>query len=79
MKDESTVSQEIQIAARYEGCTLFRNNSGACVDATGRLVRYGLGNISKKHSDKFKSADLIGITKVIITPDMVGKRGPLIS
>lgn len=73
MKDESTVSQEIQIAARHLNSTLMRNNSGACIDDTGRLVRYGLGNISKQHSEKFKSSDLIGITKIVITPDMIGQ------
>jgi len=50
-----------------------RNNSGACVDETGRLVRYGLGNISKKHQRISASSDLIGITQVVITPEMVGK------
>ena len=73
MKDESTVSQEIQIAARHDNCTLMRNNSGACIDDTGRLVRYGLGNISKKQTEKIKSSDLIGITKIVITPEMVGQ------
>jgi hypothetical protein len=48
-----------------------RNNNGAAVDKTGRLVRYGLGHISPKQ--EYKSSDLIGITKVVITPDMVGK------
>lgn len=73
MKDESTVSQEIQIEAMHSGCVLMRNNSGALPDNTGRFVRYGLGNVSKKHTDKFKSSDLIGITKVVITQEMVGK------
>lgn len=73
MKDESQVQQEIQIEAMHDKCTLMRNNTGACVDQTGRLVRYGIGNISKRHSDSFKSSDLIGITKTVITPDMVGK------
>jgi len=41
------VSQEIQIQARHYDCTLMRNNAGACIDNTGRLVRYGLGNLSK--------------------------------
>lgn len=72
MKDEGSVSQEVQIDARNYGCTLMRNNSGAAVDRTGRVVRYGLGNISKKHSENIKSADLIGITKKVITQDMVG-------
>lgn len=57
----------------HHGCQLMRNNSGALLDATGRPVRYGLGNISKAHNDKIKSSDLIGFTKVVITPDMVGK------
>jgi len=73
MKDESTVQQEIQIEARYYGCTLLRNNSGALKDQGGRLVRFGLGNISKQHSDNSKSSDLIGILQIIITPEMVGK------
>jgi hypothetical protein len=71
MKDESFVQQEVQIAAMHFGCTLLRNNSGAMTDKTGRLVRYGLGNVSPNQA--YKSSDLIGITKVIITPDMVGK------
>lgn len=73
MKDESTVSQEIQIQARHYDCTLMRNNAGACIDNTGRLVRYGLGNLSKKQTEVFASSDLIGITKITVTPEMVGR------
>ena len=72
MKDESTVQQEIQIAARTLDCHLLRNNSGALKDETGRSVRFGLGNISKAHNDKIKSSDLIGFTKVVVTQEMVG-------
>lgn len=72
-KDESTVQQEIQGEAMHYNCTLMRNNSGACVDETGRVVRFGLGNISKKHTDQIASSDLIGVTKVTVTPEMVGK------
>ena len=50
-----------------------RNNSGALKDSNGRLIYYGLGNISSKHSKILKSSDLIGIRSVLITPDMVGK------
>lgn len=70
-KDESTVQQEVQIQAMHFGCVLLRNNSGACIDTTGRLVRYGLGNTSPKQ--QFASSDLIGFTKVVITPEMVGQ------
>lgn len=71
MKDESQVQQEVQIAARHFNCTLLRNNSGAFSDKDGRQVRYGLGHTSPKQ--QFKSSDLIGITKIVITPDMVGR------
>lgn len=73
MKDEGTVSQEIQIQAPHHACILMRNNSGAAEDLTGRIVRYGLGNVSKQHSTRIKSSDLIGITKIVITPEMVGR------
>jgi len=71
-KDEAQVQQEIQLHARGHHCHLMRNNSGALKDETGRLVRYGLGNVSKQHNDKIKSSDLIGYTKITITPEMVG-------
>lgn len=68
---ESDTSQELQINARHFNCTLLRNNSGACKDDTGRVVRYGLGHTSPKQ--EFKSSDFIGITKIKITQEMVGK------
>jgi hypothetical protein len=73
MKPESEVQQEIQIKAMHFKCTLMRNNSGSLIDKDGRPVRFGLGNISKQHNDKIKSSDLIGITEVVITQEMVGK------
>ena len=73
MKNESEVQQEIQLAGAYVGCQLMRNNSGAFQDKDGRQVRYGLGNVSKSHGDRIKSSDLVGFTKVTITPDMVGR------
>ncbi len=42
----------------------WRNNSGACTDETGRLIRYGLGNDSAQLNAEIKSSDLIGITPV---------------
>jgi hypothetical protein len=70
---ESEIQQLIQMEAMKYGCNLMRNNSGALKDDTGRMVRYGLGNISKKHNDAIKSSDLIGFTTIVVTPDMVGK------
>lgn len=52
---------------------LFRNNSGAFKDETGRLVRFGLGNESKKLNDLYKFGDYIGSATVMITQEMVGK------
>lgn len=51
---------------------LWRNNVGVLIDKTGRPVRYGLANESKAMNNRYKSADLIGIRRVTITPDMVG-------
>lgn len=71
---ESDIQQQIQSAAMYHGCHLMRNNSGQLKNQNGTPVRYGLGNVSKKHSDKIKSSDLIGFTCVVITPEMVGRK-----
>lgn len=61
---ESRVQSEIQLEAPRIGCAMWRNNSGATTDDTGRLVRYGLGHISKDLNKVWKSSDLIGITPV---------------
>lgn len=74
MKTESELQQQIQLEAPKHGSILERNNSGAFTDITGRNIRFGLGNISAKHSDNMKSSDLIGITTIIITPSMIGKK-----
>ena len=70
-KPESEVQQTIQIESMRHKCVLMRNNSGAFKDETGRLVRFGLGNLSSKQQTK--SSDLIGITEVLITQEMVGQ------
>lgn len=69
--NESDVSQLVQIEAMKYGCTLLRNNNGGAVDNTGRLIRFGLGHTSP--NQQIKSSDLIGITKVLITQEMVGQ------
>lgn len=52
---------------------VWRNNVGACEDATGRIIRYGLGNDSAQLNREMKSPDLVCITPVFVTPDMLGR------
>ncbi len=70
---ESELQQHIQIQAVRLHTQLMRNNVGAFTDASGRHVRFGLGNISKKRNDQIKSSDLIGFRSRIITPSDVGR------
>ena len=70
---EAAVQGDIRIEAARRGISLWRNNSGALNDETGRLVRFGLGNDSKRINDEFKSSDLIGIWPQIVTAPMVGQ------
>ncbi len=70
---EQELQKLIMLDAPKHDCLLFRNNSGAFKDLTGRVVRFGLGNTSKKVNDVMKSSDLIGVKCVTITPDMVGQ------
>ena len=72
-KSEAQVQTELRLAASGHGDHLWRNNVGAAVDASGRMIRYGLGNDSARLNEQIKSSDLIGITRVIVTPDMVGR------
>lgn len=51
---------------------LWRCNTGALTDETGRLVRFGLANDSKQMNEQIKPGDLIGWRPVLVTPDMVG-------
>lgn len=73
MKSEDEVQQLIQLEAAKMGILLMRNNSGMLKDETGRPVRYGLGNVTKEGNKVFKSSDLIAVTPVKITQDMVGQ------
>ena len=73
MSSEAAVQQNIRLQASEQDDLLWRNNQGACYDESGRLIRYGLGNDSAQVNKRIKSSDLIGITKVVVTPDMVGQ------
>jgi hypothetical protein len=72
-KPEASVQREVRLEAARLDKLLFRNNRGAGKMESGNFVRYGLANDSKKLGDAVKSADLIGIERVVITEDMVGK------
>jgi len=70
---ESAAASHIRLDAAYLNVDLWRNNVGAFQDESGRWVRYGLCNDSVLLAKLVKSSDLIGITPVTITVDMVGQ------
>ncbi len=70
---EGAVSNAVRLGAARSGRLLWRNNRGAGKMASGSFVRYGLANDSKALGDAVKSADLIGIEPVLITPEMIGQ------
>jgi hypothetical protein len=61
--NEGDIMRSIMLAPH--GAVLWRNNTGAVKDSTGRLIRFGLCK---------GSSDLIGLRSVTVTPDMVGQR-----
>lgn len=69
---ETAQQQLIRLESHKRRQPLLRNNNGAAFDENGRMIRYGLGNDSKKLNETFKSSDLIGITPVTIMPHHVG-------
>ena len=72
VNSEARVQSEMRLIAASKNVILFRNNVGALQDKNGRPVRYGLLNDSKQLNQKIKSADLVGIRRVLVTPAMVG-------
>ena len=69
---EARVQSEMRLSAFGKNVILWRNNVGALLDKRGVPVRYGLLTDSKAVNEKIKSADLIGIRRVLITPAHVG-------
>jgi hypothetical protein len=63
--DELKIQNDIRLQLGADPAVrLWRNNTGALKDQSGRLVRYGLCQ---------GSSDLIGLRQVTITPEMVGQ------
>ena len=73
MRSEAAVQEQIRLMSAQRGTPLWRNNNGACLDETGRMIRFGLGNDSKKLNEFWKSSDLIGVTPITIKPEHVGR------
>ena len=63
---ESNVQRLVQLAASQHGTTTWRNNTGAYRTDDGQFVRYGIPLTGG-------GSDLLGITPVTITEDMVGQ------
>jgi len=72
-KSEAGVTARVRLEYAARGDVLFRNNVGAMQDDSGRVVRFGLCNESKAINKVNKSSDLIGITRVQISPGMIGQ------
>lgn len=70
---EQITQKLIRLESSKINANMFRNNSGVLPNANGVPVRYGLANDSKKLNKYYKSSDLIGITPIIITQQLVGK------
>jgi len=73
MTTEAAITSLSQVECASIGLLTMRNNVGACLDAQGRMIRYGLMNESAKTNKEFKSSDIIGITPVQIGPQHLGR------
>ena len=73
MTPESHAQVAVRLAASRAGARLWRNNCGAGVLQNGSFVRGGRANESEAVNRNIKSADLIGIRPVLITPGHVGQ------
>jgi hypothetical protein len=62
---ESDIQRLIMLSASDAGCMILRNNCGVLKNPAGIPVRFGVGNPG--------GSDLIGVTPVLITPEMVGQ------
>lgn len=74
---EAAVQSLVRLEAAQKGLLLWRNNVGAgtFISDTGAesFMRFGLANDSKQVNAVLKSADLIGIRPVTVTPQHVGQ------
>lgn len=71
-RSEAAIQNEIRMETSRRGGRLWRNNNGAGKLENGSYVRWGLCNDSPTLNAHVKSADLIGVLPVTVTPEMVG-------
>lgn len=74
MTPEQLATQKVRLSASSLNARVFRNNSGGCVDSTGRMIKFGLGNDGTKASKVLKFGDYIGWTTITITKEMIGQK-----
>jgi len=72
VKSEAEVTVDVRLALSKRGVRCWRNNCGAVTTDDNRHIRFGLGNESASLNKQIKSSDIIGITPVVITQEMVG-------
>jgi hypothetical protein len=70
---EAAVQQRVRLKVSQQGGRVWRNNVGALMDQHDRMIRYGLCNETKALNQSIKSADLIGITPIVITDVHIGQ------
>ena len=70
---EASVLNQVRLVASRLGWRIWRNNKGAGKLENGSFIRWGLCNESAAVGSHIRSADLIGIRPVVITPAMVGQ------
>lgn len=71
-KSEAAVQSQVRLEASRKGGRLWRNNVGAGYAEDGSFMRWGLANDSAQVNKVIKSADLIGLRPVTVTPAHVG-------
>jgi hypothetical protein len=71
-RSEAAAQMDVRLEASEKGMRLWRNNVGAAYMDDGSFLRYGLANDSKTINAAIKSADLIGIRPIVITPAWLG-------
>lgn len=72
-RSEAALQTMVRLEAAQKGMYLWRNNVGAGKLENGSFLRWGLANESDKINKVIKSADLIGIRRVLVTQGMVGQ------